>query len=559
MNVDIDKLLQRRQALQNERSSWLAHWKEINKYLLPRSGRFDDTRTNDGRKKNTSVLDSTGTWSLRVLTAGMMAGMTSPARPWFRLTLDDTDLAESANVKEWLHTLSELMRKIFYKSNTYRALHSLYGELGAYGTAATILQDDFDTVVHHHPLTVGEFSIATDGKGRINTLVRDCKMTVEQMIRTFGKDACSSTVQNLYTSNKLYAWVDVYHIIEPRENRDLSMKDAANMAFRSVYLENTREKGYLREGGFKRFPALCPRWETFGSDIYGSCPGMDAIGDLKQLQHEQQRKALGIDYQTKPPLQIPSALKNAEHNVLPGGKSYYDQNNPQGGIRSAFEVTLDLRHLLDDIEDVRFRIKQCFYADLFLLLATDTRSNITAREVAERHEEKLLMLGPVLERLENELLSPLIDVTFDKIVAAGIMPPPPPELEGRDIKIEFISMLAQAQRAVGLNGVDRLIATVGALGDVQSKSGQTPTVGDKFNYDQAVDVYSDMLGVDPDLIVADDRVAFIRKERNAAMAREQAAQAIPTAADTAKTLSETNTEDKNALTDVMRMFSGYNA
>jgi hypothetical protein len=138
---------------------------------------------------------------------------------------------------------------------------------------------------------------------------------------------------------------------------------------------------------------------------------MEALGDVKQLQHGQLRKAQAVDYMVKPPLQIPTAMKNMPLATLPGGAMYVDQNHPHGGIRSAFDVKLDVSHQLEDIRDVRERINQTFYVDLFLMLAQAEQGGqpITAREVAEKHEEKLLMLGPVLERLHNELLKPKID------------------------------------------------------------------------------------------------------------------------------------------------------
>jgi Bacteriophage head to tail connecting protein len=148
---DLDKreqVLKRWNMLKNERSSWDGHWREISDYLLPRSGRFFTSDRNRGERKHNNIYDSTGTRSLRVLAAGMMAGMTSPARPWFRLTTSDPELDESSAVKSWLADVQRLMLMVFTKSNTYRALHSMYEELGAFGTAASIIVPNFDTVLH---------------------------------------------------------------------------------------------------------------------------------------------------------------------------------------------------------------------------------------------------------------------------------------------------------------------------------------------------------------------------------------------------------------------------
>lgn len=536
---------QRWAEMETERASWLPHWEQLSKFLLPRSGRFFITDRNKGEPRHNNIIDSTGTRALRTLAAGMMSGMTSPARPWFRLATPDPELNQSAPVKVWLADVTRLMAMVFAKSNTYRALHTTYEELGAFGTAAKIVLSDFDSIIHHYPLTTGEYCIATDYKGNVNTLYRRFEKTVAELVAEFGIEQCSQQVQSLYHQNSLGTWIQVAHAIEPRSDRDPSKRDARNMAWKSVYYEVGRsEKQVLRESGFKQFPALVSRWATAGGDIYGNSPGMEVLGDVKQLQHQQLRKGQGIDYQTKPPLQVPTSMKNREQDFMPGGISYYDAQSAQAGVRSAFEVNLNLQHLAADMEEVRGRIRGGFFADLFLMLSNIDHTGMTATEIAERHEEKLLMLGPTVERLHNEELNPLIEMTFEYMVRAGILPPPPEELQGVDLQVEFISVLAQAQRAVGTNSVDRFVGNLGAIAAIK------PDVLDKFDADEWADVYSDMLGVEPTLIVPDDQVALIRKQRAQQQQAAQQAAMMNSAADTANKLGATHTSGSNALTDI---------
>ncbi|AIL33101.1 portal protein [Basilea psittacipulmonis] len=548
------KLIEQRwQQLKNERASWDSHWQDIASHLLPRSGRFGKDRRNDGSKKHNLIHDSTGTRALRVLSAGLMAGMTSPARPWFRLTTSDATLDESANVKLWLSDVTRLMQMVFAKSNTYLALHSCYEQLGAFGTACTIALFDFDSVVHHYPLSIGEYALATDYRGKVNTLYREFDMTVAQVVSEFGLEACSTRVKNLYDRGSLDQWVTVVHAIEPRSDRNTSKKDNKNMPFKSIYFEQGQEDEYkyLRESGFEQFPALCPRWLKESGDVYGMSPAMEALGDIKQLQHEQMRKAQGIDYQTKPPLQAPTNFKNSGINLLPGGITFVDSASATGGVRTAFEAQINLSYLLDDIRDVRSRIEASFYADLFLMIANSDRRQMTATEVAERHEEKLLMLGPVLERLHNEILHPLIDITFARMVEADIVPPPPEELQGMNLNVEFVSMLAQAQRAVATNSIDRFVSNLGAIASMK------PEVLDKLDADKWADMYSDMLGVDPELIVPSDKVALIREQRAQAQQQAQQMQAMQQGADMAKTLSSVKGEGQEGLSGVLSGLTGY--
>lgn len=546
-------LLRRKTALWTERASWDTHWAEIAQYQMPRAGRFFVSDTNKGNKRHNSIYDNTAIFAQRTLAAGMMSGMSSPARPWFRIATTDKDLMEYGPVKTWLYDVGERMRAVFNKSNTYNSLHQCYEELGAFGTWANFVQPDFDNVVHHYPMTVGEYALATSDKGVVDTLARQVQMTVKQMVQWFGLENCSTTVRNLYERKSLDSWVEVVHIVQPRAEYDRTKKNGRNMPFQSVYFEPAAAnwENVLSEGGFKRFPVLAPRWVVTGNDVYGRSPGMDCLGDVKQLQLEQLRKAQAIDYMVNPPLQIPTAYKDQAHKRLPGGAMYVDATSPGGGVRSAYDVNLRLDYLLSDIQDTRQRINTACYADLFLMLANDSRSGTTATEIAERHEEKLLMLGPVLERLHNELLAPLVDVTFDRLMDAGVLPPPPEELQGANLNIEFISTLAQAQRAVAAGGVDRLLSTIGQVSAVPAWQ----QAADKVDIDQVIDDYADMYGVNPKIIVPDNVVQQRRAERAQAAQAAQAAAAAPQAVESAKTASEINPQ---GLKDVLGMFQGYN-
>lgn len=558
----LTKMQKRWQVMLTERGKFDSHVSIVAQNLLPRQSRFFSSDRNRGGDRNQAIIDSAGTQALRVLAAGMMAGMTSPARPWFRLDVPDPELAKNHEVKLWLSDVTKLMLRVFRKSNTYNTLHFMYRELGGFGTGCSVIQPDFDNVIHHNPMTFGEYAIALDDKGVPNTLGREFTLDVEQAITWFGYDAVSATARAAYDQSNYGYQVNVLHTIEPRVERDLRKQDAKNMAWASRYAEVGRTgsdnrpsemNGLLRESGYKMFPAITPRWDVLFNDTYGSSPGMDALGDILQLQQEQYRKSEGIDYQARPPLQVPVALRDNDANFLPGGVSYYDGTSPGSGIRSAFDVRLDLQYLLQDIAEVKTRINSAFYADMFLMLATMDKTNMTATEVAERHEEKLLMLGPVLERLHNEMLSPLVENTFARMVAVGMVPPPPEALNGVDLDVEFVSMLAQAQRAVGVNAVDRLVSHVGVLANAK------PEVVDNFDADKSVQQYAEALGVDPELIVASEQVALVRQQRAQQEAQARAAEIADKAAGAVGKLGgvQTNGGQSNAGSDLLNLFSGY--
>lgn len=541
---------QRWSALLTERSTWLTHWQEIGHYILPRSGRFYDTSAaaapNSGGKKNQHILDSTATRALNIMTAGLLSGASSPARPWFRLKTPFKDLNARESVKRWLYEVESRMRDVFNATNTYRAFRQSYQELGAFGTSANITLPHFDNVIHNHPLTIGEYAVDANSDGKVDTLYRKFEMNVGQLVSRFGYANVSNRVQQQYDRNNLTPWVPLLHVIEPRRERNPQKLDNKNMPWASCYIEmGCDEDKVLRESGYRDFPATVPRWETRGANIYGDSPGMMVIGDVKQLQHQQFRKSQAIDFMTLPPIGLPPGAAAAGINLNPGAVNYVDVGT--AGAKSLFDVRLELNGLLADIQDVRGRIERGFFVDLFLLIMGDDRQQpATAREIAERHEEKLLMLGPVLESLHDDMLGPYVELAFVYMLEAGIIPPPPPELEGVPLSIMFVSLLAQAQQLVGLSGVERLIGSVVSVAPIK------PDITDKVNFDRSVEIYGEMLGVDPELIVSDDQVALIRENRAKAQAQAQQAAMLQQGAAVAKDMGAAGEEGLSAAAQAAR-------
>ncbi len=540
----------RLKSMKTERSTFDSVYRSISSHLLPVSGRFLTTERNKKRDFN-EIIDETASHALGVLAAGEMAGETSPAKNWFRLGSPDKDRAKFGPIRQWMDAARDVLMAIFNGSNTYRVLHGMYEERGAFGTASAVVTRDFKDVIRLHPQTVGEYYIANNNRGEVDTLYREFDMQVAALVQEYGLENVSQRVKDRYNNGRYDDWVTVIHAIEPRRERDHKKHDNKNMPFMSVHYEaKTNEKDkFLRESGYRNFPGLVPRWVTRGQDIYGHGPGMQALGSIQQLQFDQLKKSNAIDYKTDPPLQIPSSLKDSS-DVLPGGKTFYDQNHPAGGIRTAFEVNVDLNPILLDIQDIRDRIRTTFFTDLFQMIALSDRRQVTAREIEEKHSEKLLILGPVLERGQNEIGGPLIDIAFELAMENDLFPPIPQEMSGMDLTVEFVGMLAQAQKSVGINGIERLLGSVGSISQL------FPRATGKVNFDVLVDELADMYGVPSHVIVANEQVALIRKKEDQQQAMMQQMQGMMETADAAKTLSETDTGGANALTDIKQMLTG---
>lgn len=556
----LDEVRRRWRALRSEYQGkgWYGHHKECSDFILPRTGRYffdEGNRDSTASRRNENIIDNTATRASRVLGAGLMSGMSSPHQPWVRLQTPMPELNARHDVRLWLEEVTTRLMRVLSRSNFYRVLHQMYEEVGVYGTAAAVIVPDFENIVHCHALTAGQYYLATDAKGLVTTLYRELQMTVGQMVREFGYNRCSQSVQSMFREGQLDQWIDVVHAIEPRYDRMFHKSDNLNMPFRSCYFEvghNEHDaKDVLRESGYMQFPCVAPRWALTPGDVYGNGPGMEALPDIIQLQDEQFRKGQAIAYLVKPPLQIPSEMKNREKNFDPGGENYVDQTGAQGGIRPVWETRLDLSALLEDINDVRGRINGSFFADLFLMLHNSSGPpQRTATEVAELHAEKLLMLGPVLERLDNELLAPAVELVFDYMGRVGLIPPAPGDIQGMPLVAEFVSVLAQAQRAAGINSIDRFVTSVGVVSQLW------PDVLDRLDIDKWVDEMAVRYNTPPKILRDDAQV----DERRAARAKADAAQAALNAQQQAASAAkDAATAAATAPVDPLSMAGGYQA
>lgn len=542
----------RLEALRSERSTFIPLYRELSDYHLAHRGRFLTSDRNKGYKRNTKQINNTSRMSARTLASGMMSGITSPARPWFRLSSGESDLDDVQAVKLWLHSVQQIMYKVFSHSNVYNSLHQLYAELGVFGTAAMGVYHDFENVIWCKPYTVGSYMIGLNSQNISDTFYREYEISVGQCIKQFGEENVSESVKQQWLNGNSEAWVKIIHAVEPNDNRDNISPLARDKAWRSVYYEKSAgtkegEDKFLRESGFDDFPILTPRWDVTAEDVYATdCPGITALGDTKALQLAERRKYQAIDKIVNPPLQGPSSLKNKlnGNSVGPNDIVWHEQNSE--GLRSIYDFRPDLNAIAGEIMNVEGRVKRAFYEDLFLMLANTDRRQITAREVAEKHEEKLLMLGPVLERLHTELLDPLIDRTFNILQQNGVLPVPPPELQNRELNVEYVSVLAQAQRLVATGAVDRLVGFTGQLASVW------PEARHKINASQAVDMYGESLGVDPSLIRSDDEVATMAQAEAQQAAQAQAMANAQQGVDMAKTASEVEVTENNAVGAMMR-------
>lgn len=550
MARQISYYIDRLESMRQERASYIPHWRDLSEHYMPRQAKFLVADRNRGEKRNQKIINEAGMLALRTLASGMMSGMTNPAQPWIQLKTPDPDLNKFRPVKVWLGQFRDRMLELILRSNLYTTFPMIYKDEGCYGIGTYLMLPDEESMFRSYHYPIGSYVISLNDRGRQDTCYREFEMTARQMVSRFGKENCSQSVQRLAEqAGGKETWVEVVHAIEPNDEFD-PRKSAMSQhkRFVSCYFEYSTKTGrsesknqFLKISGYDRNPVLSPRWDVNGEDPYGSSPGMEALGTTRQLQFREKRKAQLIDKGTNPPMGAPASMKTKRSSVLPGDVTYYEQT-PMG---QKFEP-LYLPHpgfyewVLEDIKSCSERVRRAFFEDLFLMMANDYRSNITAREIAERHEEKLLQLGPVLLRQNDEHYDPLVEWIADEMFRQNVVPPAPPELQGMGLVVEYISLLSQAMKMVGITGLERFTGYVGQVSQAK------PMAADLFDEDAAIIYYADAAGI-PENIIRDEKVVEkLRLQAQQKQAAAQLAAMAKPAAETAQTLSETDTSDPNS-------------
>jgi hypothetical protein len=547
------RYLKRLTSLKSERSSWDEQYREIGEGMLPNRHRKNVSDTNKGTKKSGKILNPVAQQAIQILAAGLMSGVTSPSRPWMRLAYADDEVMELESAKEhcWLVTtrmLAQLARTNFYLATA----GSTYPDLAGFGTHATVVLKDQQTILRFYPLQVGEYWLASSARNVIDTLYREFQLTVAALVEEFGYDQCSVSVRRAWDNDDLDRKVTIVHAIEPNRDLDKKKADWRGKRWTSIWLEvaNPEDKaiGLLRKSGHTRFPALTPRWSQDGQDTYGRGPGMKALPTHQQIQKLEYNLALQVALLGQPAVSAPAELQDSGGvNQTPGGVTYrpagsYNDTKIES-IHDTAAISVGIRETRAAIQEREQRIREFFSTDFWLAMLQDDRATpATAEEVRAKKEERMLQLGPVLEQIQCEFLEPVVDQLFDAMLEAGAIPPPPRDViellakkgHGAAVfDVEYVSIAAAAQRALGLTNVRSFLEFVASGAQVD------PTAVDLVDVDTLINEAARMLGINPKIVRAMPVVQQLRAARSKQQQAAETGDAMVRAAGATKDLGNT--------------------
>lgn len=524
----------RLKGMQSIRQDYESEWKDIARFAQPARSRFLNTDTNKNRRmRNGTMRDEHGIMAFRTQANGMTSGLSSSASPWFTLTIENDDLLNEDGVKYYLSEVEARMYAFLAQTNFYSAAKTGYAENGLFGTEACVMVDHRVSGMVCHALTAGEYWISLSDECVPDTLYRRAPMTVRQAVNSFGSKV-TTQVRNAYDGSRYDEMVNVFHAIEP--NPDHVEGNPLSKPWRSIYWDEQSDRDtLLRESGFHEKPFWAARWETTGSDVYGSSPGMDCLPSLRELQLQVKRRNEAIDFMVKPEKVVPPNMRltGQPGNVV--SASGVDKD----AVLVPYQVPYQAINAIgEEIDKCKAQIDSASYADLFNAI-TNMRGiqPRNVEEIAARNEEKLTQLGPTIENATTEKLSVVIDRVYGIMSRGGLLPEPPKALQNVELDVQFVSVLARMQRLVGIGQIERTASFVGNLTAV------FPEAADKLDVDEMIDEYAYRAGAPAKMIRSSKAVEGMRANRQRQMAAQQAAQMAPAAkdgAEAARLLSETD-------------------
>ena len=544
-----------------ERARMLPDWDRWLRLFAPARGRF---MPGDARKKSTKRRNSHPVKTAEEFAAGMQSGLASPSRKWFTFGLFDATVSTLERVKAWIGQVADITAARMLQTNYYTEQTTFWREQGTVGTAAMIIEEDDEDIFYCRTFTVGQYAIGEDYKGRVNRFCRELRYTAQQLAEDFGYDALPRDVQrelddrNRRGSPAKYI---VRHLIQPNQKYQVDKLGPPGMRFQSLWwLVGQEEPEFLRISGYHEFPVVVGRWNKIADDVYGhEHPGELAEDDAATLQDLETDSRGAIERAVKPPMLAPKSLMGKLDN-RPNRITMYDsmQDGQAPAIRPLFEVHFDYQAAENKIAMLMQSIDRAWYVDLFRMLSSDNRTGRSATEIAAREEEKAYIMAPITMRQTSEVLTVALIRIFGIMNRAGMYPELPPELAGRDVKIEYMSEFALLQKRAAQSSIETVLMMASQLAELQGAAGKAPEVLDRIDADEVLEIVADMHAIPTGIVLGDDAVEGIREDRAMQMAQakqlemaQQASQMAPELARATKDMAQSPLEGGGSALDAL--------
>jgi|ERR1700722_6737274 len=546
------------------RATWDSQYYQLRAFFAPRDGRIDPSQVNYGGRQDFKIINEVGIHSLHILASGMLTGMSNQTRFWFSMHCENRECDMQPDVRQWFERVDDEIRKTMLKSNFYDTLLKHYKAKALYGTDAFSIEQDAQTDIVCKSFPNMSYTLAVDSVDRVDLIIREMSMTARELMEKFGPDTVSPAVKNYKESTSggvQETYVPVCHVICRGNYFDQSNTGEPTKEWLSLWYEigdYNAKVGLLHIGQFMESPIIVGRWDVIGENIYGESPAMDCLGSNMSLQCWEERLAQAAEKELNPPMLASSVLDPRRLTTLPGEISFVDARDTKGVFAPAYQIDFKVDAGIKMIERIEARIKDLLFVNVFQTFMESDRREITAEEIRAKMQEKLQVLGPVVERNINESLAPAVMRIF-RIISRipGRIPPMPKALQDQyggmlyGFRPTFKSILGSAAEMVGINNIQTVLQIAG------SEAALAQGTMDNIDVDETIRIVGRLANVPNAMMRTKAQVSQVRQARAQQQQQAEVADNAQKLAQAAQTAAQTPTSGgTNLLEKVAPQLAG---
>lgn len=519
---DYERSLRRLRDMKAERGMWENMWREISRYILPR--RQPESERSQGQNLMAQIFDATAIIACNRLAAVMQSILTNMSSNWFATQVNDSTIMEDDRTLNWLEANEEISMKLMQDSTLSQSCDELYLDTIAMGTGIMFIERGKQKLLHFETIPIYECYISENSEGIVDTLYREYKMTAWQIRQKFEGNL-PAMVEEKLSNGELDHKFEILHVIEPRPITGKTPASAKEYPWASVYfLKDSKE--VIFEGGYKTFPAVCPRWRKASGEVYGRGPGHEALADAKTLNEIVLNNLQACGRTINPPLDVEEDSYIDDINLSPNAINIRQRGSTPA---KPLYMTQGLAVSLEREQAYQQRINEAFFYNQLQLVQND---RMTTTEVLQRTEENMRILGPTFGRFQSEFLEPLIKRVYQILFDAGALYPPPEPVQAAGLSIEYRSPLARAQRSLELMSIEHSILVAAPVIQIR------PEVMDVIKWDDITRDLFVLNGVPRKRLNSEKEVEEVRQARAQQQAIASAIQGAEQMARAAKQASE---------------------
>lgn len=472
------RIMQRFERVRQDRQPFEPVWDDVAAHMGPEYSGFGGGKPQ--MQRGLDVVDSTAQRAADVFAAGMLSGACSPSTRWFSLSLDDRELSDRPQAREWLQSVEDLFYDVLAEGGFYREQSLAYHQSGLFGWQCMYIDESPAGGVRFKALPLSEVYIAENAQGLVDTVFRRLRMTAAEAGRRFGAECLSPSLRRMAEdARRQNDEVTLLHAVFPR-SADVGAADGGLLPYASYYLE---EEGphVVSVGGYEELPYVVARFHRLPGTPYSTSPGAESLADVKMLNEMKRLILEAGQLAVAPPYLVPDDGFIGRFSFEPRAMNYY--RRAEGNSLADFgplSVGGDPRFSWELMQATQQDINAAFFVDLFLTIRSRSASGATptATEVAELASERMFLLGPLLVNQQQENFGRLFDRVHRLLFRRGEMPPPPPELVGQKLKAQYVSPLMLAQRESRAKTMLRTYQDAGSL------AAMAPDILDNFDHDE---------------------------------------------------------------------------